>query len=586
MTEESKWKRRLERERNARKQAEDLLEKKALELWEANESLKKFSEDLQHTVDMRSADLAQALEQEVEANKAKSEFVSMISHEMRTPLNAIIGFSEVLTDQERAKTLSAEQTQSYLENIFTSSKGLLSLINNILDMAKIEAGKLELESLEFDHNKQIQQLVDTHTITAANKNIPIALHLDENLPKMLRGDPSRLSQVLNNLMSNAIKFTNKGKVTLNVSMGELLDSGDLDVLYEVRDQGIGMTDVVMERLFQPFTQADNSMSRKYGGTGLGLTISRQLCEAMGGKIWVESEEHRGSSFFFKVRYQRVDQSEEQTAPKAERKVDRLKGYAILLVEDDLINQELAKYLLESEGAALDVASNGLEAVDAVQQKDFDLVLMDLQMPICDGYTATLKIRESRPKDTLAIVAMTANAASDVRARCLEVGMTDFLTKPFIIEDLLKTIETHCAVSKANSSVARDQSQDPMGVDAHAETYVKQIDVNKALTQLHGNRHLYGRVLSQFKQCCMDGVYKLDPQRLLQDKLNSLRLVYTIKRLSHNVGAYSLSDLLEKIESAVNEDKQDALVSLVEQYSLLLKDIEKEITRIDLSEVST
>lgn len=582
MSEEQKWKRRIDRERSARKQAEELLEKKSLELWQANEELTALTGKLQRKVDVRSVDLAQALEKEVEANKAKSEFVSMISHEMRTPLNAIIGFSEILANPRRATDLEEEQKQHYLENIFTSSKGLLSLINDILDMAKIEAGKLELELLDFDHRKLIRQLVDTHTIAAKNKHLTLDLSFDDALPKQVCGDANRLAQIINNLMSNAIKFTDHGAVSLNIALDQVFDDGDIMILYAVTDQGIGMSEAVMERLFQPFTQADNSMSRKYGGTGLGLTISRQLCETMGGKIWVESEEGKGSTFFFKVRYKTVEKQRNASAEHVEGKVDRLKGYSLLLVEDDPINQELAKYLIESEGADLDIASNGLEGVEAVNSKPYDLVLMDLQMPVCDGYSATLKIRENINADTLPIVAMTANAASDVKARCLEVGMNDFLTKPFIIEDLLQTTEQHCKAHEIQSDrhISNDIFDKELSEESDGESL---IDVNLALAALHGNRHLYGRILMQFQRCCEDGIYALDCKMIEQDLTNSLRLIYTVKRLAVSVGAFQLAELLDKLEVAANANDGEALNLLTKQYATMLLQAGKDISKIDLSD---
>ena len=582
MTEEDKWKRRLERERSARKQAEQVLEQKSLELWEANEALRSLTSELQQKVDKRSVDMVQALEKEVEANKAKSEFVSMISHEMRTPLNAIIGFSEILVSPARAKDLTPDQTQHYIENIHTASKGLLSLINDILDMAKIEAGKLELEEIDFEHSKLCTQLFDTYKITAKSKPVEVKLELDEAIPDKLMGDPNRVSQVVNNLFSNALKFTDSGAVTLIAKLVKSSNKG-IDVEYCVQDSGIGMSAEVMERLFQPFTQADNSMSRKYGGTGLGLTISRQLVEAMGGKIWVESKPGEGSRFSFKVRYQPslkiASQSKKRDSEEPIGK--RLDGFKLLLVEDDPINQELAKYLIESEGADLSIADNGLEAVAAIEEAPFDLVLMDLQMPVCDGYTATIKVREHAEFDALPIVAMTANAASDVRDRCLEVGMNDFLTKPFIIEDLLQMIETYCKPRDAQQPVPEAIDDIAALLDDGEET-LQLIDSDKALAVLHGNRHLYRRVLAQFKQCCDDGVYSLDSQRIQNNPRDTMRLVFNVKRLAETIGAYYISNLLAELEGAVELDDREAIERIVDSYTTGIEYVAREIEQIDLS----
>jgi signal transduction histidine kinase/CheY-like chemotaxis protein len=581
MTDEAKWKRRLARERAARKQAEELLEEKSRELWEANEALRLLTSELQQKVEKRSVDLVQALEKEVGANKAKSEFVSMISHEMRTPLNAIIGFSEILASPERAKELEAQQVQNYTENIHTASRGLLSLINDILDMAKIEAGKLELEEIDFAHNALINQLFDTYKITARSKPVEVRLTLDDSIPSQLIGDPNRVSQIINNLFSNALKFTEKGYVELSAKLIKK-GSSAVDVEYSVHDSGIGMSAEVLEKLFQPFTQADNSMSRKYGGTGLGLTISRQLVEAMGGKIWVESNEGKGSRFYVRVRYQPSQTSHSSIGKIAsEAEVgQRLKSIRLLLVEDDPINQELAKYLIESEGADLSIADNGLEAVAAIENAEFDLVLMDLQMPVCDGYTATLKVRENRDFDALPIVAMTANAANDVRDRCLEVGMNDFLTKPFIIEDLLQMIEKYC-------QVRGDERPKPETVDQIAallddgEEAIDLIDVDKALAALHGNRHLYRRIIGQFKQCCDEGVYSLDSKRIQSNPRDTMRLVFNVKRLAETIGAYYIADLLEELEQAVQRDDREAIERIVDSYDTGIEYVAREIDQLDL-----
>ncbi|KZY63600.1 hypothetical protein A3742_13150 [Oleiphilus sp. HI0071] len=582
MTEEDKWKRRLERERSARKQAEQVLEQKSIDLWEANEALRSLTSELQQKVEKRSVDMVQALEKEVEANKAKSEFVSMISHEMRTPLNAIIGFSEILVSPDRAKDLTPDQTQHYTENIHTASKGLLSLINDILDMAKIEAGKLELEEIDFEHSKLCTQLFDTYKITANSKPVEVKLELDEAIPDKLMGDPNRVSQVVNNLFSNALKFTDSGAVTLIAKLVKSSSKG-IDVEYCVQDSGIGMSAEVLERLFQPFTQADNSMSRKYGGTGLGLTISRQLVEAMGGKIWVESKLGEGSRFSFKVRYQSsLNVASQSKKRDSEEPIGRrLAGFKLLLVEDDPINQELAKYLIESEGADLSIADNGLEAVAAIEEAPFDLVLMDLQMPVCDGYTATIKVREHAEFDTLPFVAMTANAASDVRDRCLEVGMNDFLTKPFIIEDLLQLIETYCKPRDALQLVPEAIDDIAALLDDGEET-IQLIDSDKALAVLHGNRHLYRRVLAQFKQCCDDGVYSLDSRRIQNNRRDTMRLVFNVKRLAETIGAYYISNLLAELEGAVEVDDREAIERIVDSYTTGIEYVAREIEQIDLS----
>lgn len=561
---EKRWERRLNRERTARKEAETLLEQKSLELWEANQALSSMADDLKLTVNKRGVDLAKALDEAVEANKSKTEFISMISHEMRTPLNAIIGFSEILADKRRLELLEQDKKDHYSNNILAASKSLLALINDVLDMAKIESGKLDLESISFNHQELLRGLADTYAVIAANKSIDLSLQIDDTIPTFVMGDPNRVSQIVYNLLSNALKFTHSGCVYLCARL--IKADSHITVEYEVRDEGIGMSEEAMEKLFSPFVQADSSMNRRYGGTGLGLFICRQLSEAMGGKIWVESEINVGSSFKFHVVYNNsevilTEQNEEEFVP-------HLPGMNILLVEDNPVNQELARFLLEDEGANVAIANDGAEGVEMLKNDSYNLVLMDLQMPVCDGYEATRRIREDLGDTSTVIIAMTANASKEIKERCMQLGMNDYLTKPFVVEDLIDKIHD----AGINHAVV-EQRKTLDDIDCSI------IDINQALDGLHGDKILYQRMIDTFIRSYDDGIYDIQAFDCALEKDDMLRLITSLKKLAGNIGASSLPHILKLIEQDLNSGLVDKLSEDIRHCHIEMQKLRTEIDHL-------
>ena len=371
---------------------------------------------------------------------AKARFLAMMSHEIRTPLNAVIGLTEIL----RHSTLTEDQ-RKMTETIGESGSGLLHVINDILDFSKLEANKVAIELVEFDLLELVSGTVNILSAQAKAKGITLTLAIAAGVPRSISADGGRLRQILLNLLGNAIKFTDQGEIAVGVEVAEENNDGLL-IRFSVTDQGIGISAEAQARLFQPFSQADSSTTRKFGGTGLGLAISKQLAELMGGSMNVESTEGKGSRFWFTVFTARGK------PPAAQAKIlgDGLPGGAnkingdmrILLVEDNPVNQMVALRLLELLGFHADVVNDGAEAVDAAQCQRYDLLLMDCQMPNMDGYQATAEIRrrEADSGRRTRIVAMTANAMSDDREKCLEAGMDDYIAKPIQLKTLRTALE--------------------------------------------------------------------------------------------------------------------------------------------------
>jgi signal transduction histidine kinase/BarA-like signal transduction histidine kinase len=398
---------------------------------------KQASEMLEETIIKK--ELAELDKQRAElSEKFKQQFLANMSHEIRTPMNSIMGLTNLLL-----KTSLDEQQQKYLNVIKKSSENLLVIINDILDLSKIEAGKMEFENISFSLEDSIETVYHTLLFKSEEKKLFFKTQIDPALPKIIIGDPTRLNQILINIAGNAIKFTLEGGVTLDIKAESR--KGDICTInFSVMDTGIGIAPENIGKIFESFSQASGDTTRKFGGTGLGLTISKQLVELQGGTIDITSELGKGTTFSIKIPYLVGQESEVGKRKDSANDIDasELKGIRLLLVEDNPFNQMVAVDTLTDliGELTIDVADNGKIAVEMVQLQDYDVVLMDIQMPEMDGFEATKNIRSlPPPKNTIKIMAMTANVTTEEVAKCFQSGMNDYISKPFESQNLLNKL---------------------------------------------------------------------------------------------------------------------------------------------------
>ncbi|MCU0333994.1 MAG: ATP-binding protein [Chitinophagaceae bacterium] len=365
------------------------------------------------------------------AAKAKSDFLSVMSHEIKTPLNAIIGLSHLLMQD----TFPPTQAKN-IATLHAAAENLLRLINDILDFNKIEEGKIVLSERSVDLKVQLTQLKNTHLLRAEEKENHIKLLLDPDLPKRVMVDDTRLNQVLHNLVSNAVKFTSNGTITIQASV-ERQTPSKIDVLFSVKDTGIGIEPEKHSQIFEHFTQADSNITRKYGGSGLGLSIVKRILQLMGSEIKLQSEPNRGSEFHFTLSLKKSVESVEEPVTTRFNESFNLSGISVLIVDDIEFNIMVAEQMLASCQAGTDHARNGEEAIAKMKSSKYDLVLMDLQMPVLDGFKATMQIR--RFDEATPIIALTASSDTSVLSRCKDVGMNDYLMKPFNPSDFFNMV---------------------------------------------------------------------------------------------------------------------------------------------------
>ncbi|MBT7668502.1 MAG: response regulator, partial [Bdellovibrionales bacterium] len=546
----------------------DISDQKAYENQLANSAM-----ELEREVTIRTSELQHAKVAAEVANEAKASFLANMSHEIRTPMSAILGMTQLCL-----KTEINSVQKHYLDQVENSTKLLLQIINEILDFEKIEAQQMKIECNDFDLLEIFDLATSSVAVLAAKKGISLKLDVEDYVPTKLVGDALRIGQVLINLLTNAVKFTDQGGVKVRVSR---LNSDDNCILlkFEVIDNGIGISDSYQKELFQPFTQADSSTSRKFGGTGLGLSISKGLVDAMDGSIEITSEEGKGTTFSFTLPLT-ISQNPllegevhlENRHQDMQQSLKAISNTNILLAEDNEINQELALEILGSYGLVVEVANNGVEAVELAKNKRFDLILMDIQMPIMDGRVACQAIRkeeESQPATwRTPILAMTAHAFSEDRRKCLDAGMDDVITKPIDIplleSALLRWIKPGRNISQSEAtSSAQSHTKGDMRFPNQ-----KGVDFNDALSRLNGKDKVLTKLLLKFKQSKSNTVIELKELLDSGQRESAERLAHSTKGVALQLGATALGQIMLTCETGIKQGaKSDELP--IEQAQLEL-----------------
>jgi len=558
-----------------------------------------------HQIERLNEELERRVEEAEAANQAKSMFLANMSHEIRTPMNAIIGLAHLLRG-EVAGTRSADR----LEKIMQSARHLLDIINDILDLSKIEAGKLALEITDFELEGVLRSVCTIVSDRAQAKGIELVVEVDPHLPRIARGDATRLRQALLNYASNAVKFTERGSIALRLwRVAER--NGEIEVRFEVEDTGIGIAPQIAQTLFKAFQQADSSTTRRFGGTGLGLAITKRLAELMHGEVGLQSEPGKGSLFWFTARIAqapadsraaahadltvpltrpRVTASMRDATPEtgslpknspaaqpepkwnaatSEPRFDELR---LLLAEDHPVNREVVLALLEPTAIAIEIAHDGQEAVERAATGTFDLILMDVQMPVMDGLQATRAIRRLPRHATTPIIAMTADAFADDKARCMAAGMSDYVAKPFEPDDLL-------ALIRKWTTGAGQEGQQPLSAAAaawHEYGNVAGIDFNRGMLIAHGKPERYDGLLRSFVEEAASDLARVREGHACGALATARRTCHALKGAAALVGATRMQAIVQRLEQTMNAsappgaiealcDEIDAARTAIEAY---------------------